>query len=451
MTSSPAIVNAPIRSVLGQMTAPMVLGMVAILTFNLVDTFFIGQLGTQALAAVSLTFPVTFIVTSLMMGLGAGLSAQVGHALGQGHGSAQDSDKAARLTTDGVGLAWLLVSALALLGAATITPLFHWLGATRALIALIHDYMLIWYLCVPLLVLPMVGNAAIRATGDTRTPSLIMAVAGLVNGLLDPLLIFGLGPVPAFGIGGAAMATAISWLIAMLVSFYLLREREKLLLAHFSPWATLKVHWQQLWQVALPAALSNMLTPLASTVLMAQLASFGAPVLAAYGAAARLEALLLIVMMALSSVLAPFVSQNMGAGKPERAGAALLGSMRFALALQLGLAAVMWFAAPWVAGLFSREPQVIALCTFYLQWVPLSYAGQGMVMLLAAALNGVRASKVALMLNGVRLFGLLLPAAWLGGYLGQAHGVYIGILIANLSAGLIAYTYARRYFPALLI
>ena len=105
------LLTAPMTSVLLRMTGPMILGIVAILAFNLVDTFFIGMLGTQALAAISFTFPVTFVVTSLAMGLGAGLSAVMGHALGQGK-----HDEAARITTDNLFLAVLLVALIALAG-----------------------------------------------------------------------------------------------------------------------------------------------------------------------------------------------------------------------------------------------------------------------------------------------------------------------------------------------
>ena len=314
MTRTNPMLTAPIPVVLRQMTGPMIFGIIAILAFNLVDTFFIGMLGTQALAAISFTFPVTFVVTSLAMGLGAGLSAVIGHTLGQGK-----HDEAAHLATDSLFLAVIMVALLSVGGALTIKPLFTLLGASAELISLIHDYMLIWYLTVPMLVLPMVGNAAIRATGDTKTPSVVMAVAGLVNGVLDPLLIFGIGPFPEWGIRGAAIATSISWLMAMLVSLYILRHREGLLLWRLSARPRLFQHWRSLLHVAVPASFTNMLNPLANAVLMTFFAGLGTEVVAAYGAASRVEALLLIVMMALASVLAPFISQNCGAGNPARA------------------------------------------------------------------------------------------------------------------------------------
>ncbi|MGN4967352.1 MATE family efflux transporter [Aeromonas dhakensis] len=438
------LLTAPMTSVLLRMTGPMILGIVAILTFNLVDTFFIGMLGTQALAAISFTFPVTFVVTSLAMGLGAGLSAVMGHALGQGK-----HEEAARITTDNLFLAVLLVTLIAVAGALTIHPLFRLLGASDALIALIYDYMLIWYLTVPMLVLPMVGNAAIRATGDTKTPSLVMTVAGLVNGVLDPLLIFGIGPFPEWGIRGAAIATSLSWLMAMLVSLYILRHREGLLRWRLSPRPQLLAHWRALLHVAVPASFTNMLNPLANAVLMTIFAGLGTEVVAAYGAASRVEALLLIVMMALSSVLAPFISQNCGAGNPARAKAALQLCMRFALLFQLAVYALTWLLAPFIADLFSDHPQVVRLIVLYLHLVPIGYGFQGMVMLLASALNGVRASSISFLFNGVRLFVFLLPGAWLGAKLGGEQGIYLGILLANLAVGTLAWWYARHRFEQL--
>ncbi len=444
MTRTNPMLTAPIPVVLRQMTGPMIFGIIAILAFNLVDTFFIGMLGTEALAAISFTFPVTFVVTSLAMGLGAGLSAVIGHTLGQGK-----HDEAAHLATDSLFLAVIMVALLSAGGAFTIKPLFTLLGASAELISLIHDYMLIWYLTVPMLVLPMVGNAAIRATGDTKTPSLVMAVAGLVNGVLDPLLIFGIGPFPEWGIRGAAIATSISWLMAMLVSLYILRHREGLLLWRLSPRARLLYHWRALLHVAVPASFTNMLNPLANAVLMTIFADLGTEVVAAYGAASRVEALLLIVMMALASVLAPFISQNCGAGNPARAKVALQSCMSFALLFQLAIYGLTWLLAPLIANLFSDHPQVIRLIILYLHLVPIGYGFQGMLMLLASALNGVRASSISFLFNGLRLFGFLLPGAWLGAKLGGEKGIYLGILLANLAAGTLAWWYARHRFEAL--
>ncbi|MEL6765514.1 MAG: MATE family efflux transporter, partial [Cyanobacteria bacterium J06607_6] len=173
------------------MTLPMVGGVFAIVAFNLADTFFVGQLGTQQLAAVSFTFPVVLLLGSLAMGLGIGASSVIARAIGEG-----DRDRVRRFTTNSLLLALTAVILFVLLGLATIDPLFTLLGATPEQLPLVREYMQIWYFGMVFLVVPMVGNSAIRAAGNTATPSLIMTMAAGLNILLDPLLIFGWAGFP---------------------------------------------------------------------------------------------------------------------------------------------------------------------------------------------------------------------------------------------------------------
>lgn len=142
-----------------------------------------------------------------------------------------------------------------------------------------------------------------------------MILAGAINGVLDPLLIFGVGPVPALGVKGAAIASGISWAFALFGSLYILIRREKLL-AKPQPRA-LWHDWQQILQIGTPAGLSNALNPLSGTLLMTMLAAQSTASVAAYGAAMRIESILVTVMMALGSALMPFMAQNLGADKPN--------------------------------------------------------------------------------------------------------------------------------------
>ena len=300
----------------------------------------------------------------------------------------------------------------------TITPLFTLLGASPELISLIHDYMLIWYLTVPMLVVPMVGNAAIRTTGIPRPQS---GDGGRRSGQrrAGSSAHLRAGPFPEWGIRGAAIATSLSWLMAMLVSLHLLRKRETLLTRRLSPRPQLLAHWRALLHVAVPASFTNMLNPLANAVLMIIFAGLrnrggrrlrrGIP---GRGLAAHRDDGALFRA-------GPFISQNCGAGNPARAKAALLLCMRFALLFQLGVYVLTWLLAPFIADLFSDHPQVVRLIVLYLHLVPIGYGFQGMVMLLASALNGVRASAVSLLINGIRLFVFLLPGSWLGAKLGR--------------------------------
>ncbi|WCP66871.1 MATE family efflux transporter [Vibrio tubiashii] len=437
MQDKHGLLTGSIPLVLRQMTVPMTFGMVAILMFNLVDTFFISLLGTQALAAISYTFPVTFAVNCITMGIGMGLSTNIGRLLGQGQ-----SIVAARFSSHGLLLAVLLVALASTLGLFTIEPLFLFLGAEQSLLPLIHQYMDIWYLTIPLLVVPMAGNSAIRATGDTKTPAKIMMLAGLINGVLDPLLIFGYGPFPVLGIQGAAIASAMSWFGALIGSLYVLIKREKLLA--LPCFKTLWLDWQQILKIGTPAALSNALTPLSGAILMMMLSTHGTAAVAAYGAAQRVESILILVLMSLTSALTPFIAQNMGANNPARSFAGLFISMRFSMVFQAGIFIMMVPLSIPLAALFSQEQTVKDLLWHYLLVVPFSYGFQGVMMMLVSGLNALHEPLKAFQWSFMRLFLFTLPCAWLGGQLYDIEGLFIGIAVGNIIGGTSGYLYALK-------
>ena len=179
------LIEGPVQRTLIRLTLPMVLGTLGMVIFNLSDTFFVGQLGTNQLAALTFTFPVVLVVGSLAMGLGIGASAVISHAIGEGN-----YNKVKRLTSDSLTLSLIFVGFFALVGLFTINPLFRLLGASGEILTYISQYMTIWYLGVVFVVIPMVGNNAIRASGDTKTPGLIMVFASFINIVFKGSLFF---------------------------------------------------------------------------------------------------------------------------------------------------------------------------------------------------------------------------------------------------------------------
>lgn len=426
-----------------KMAVPMAYGLLAVLGFSLVDTYFVSLLGTQALAAISFTFPVTFFVSALAMGLGTGLSACLARLLGQG----QHQD-AARLTSDGLLLALTTVLTVAAIGISSIQPLFRLLGASDTLMVYIQDYMFYWYVAIPFLVIPMVGNAAIRATGDTKTPSRVMIIAGFMNGLLDPLFIFGLGPFPELGVKGAAIASGLSWLITFAVAIYLLRYREQLLVLSKPDFSKMFDNWRKIAAIGMPASLTNMLSPINNAFVMWQLAAFSTTAVAAYGAGTRLEAILLIAMIAISSMLSPFIAQNSAANKPQRCLTAIKLALRYSVILQLTIYLVIAVTAPYIAALFSDDSAVIAHLSLYLYIIPASFAMQGIMMAIASTLNGFNRPMSALSLSVLRSL-LIISLSSFGGYYYGEKGVFFGIASANIVVGLVALYYAKQLQLAL--
>jgi len=435
------LLTQPIGRVLLNMSLPNLIGILTILSFSLIDTFFISQLGTHALTAISFTFPITLVILSIAIGIGAGVSTNLGRLIGSGQ-----SAKAKVFLFDSLLLTFILISLVVLLGSFCIGPLFLLLGANESSLPLIYDYMRIWYIGAPLLVLMMVGNQGLRATGDTRTPAKILMLATLINLILDPLLIFGIGPFPRLEIQGAAIASVIAWLVALSLSGYLLVVKRRLVEFSSLNTARIKRNWKQLSHIAQPAALMNLLNPLANAMIMAILARVDHAAVAAFGAGTRLESILLIVVMALGSSLVPFIAQNLGAGQPARAHRALMLSIRFILLFQTLIYLPLVLLSGPIAHLFSQDPQVIDWLTFYIMTLPAAYGPLGIVIVLATSLNAYHRPMNSLILNICRLFFIMLPLAALGSYLGGVKGLLLALPIANTIMGLACYYLATRLY-----
>jgi len=439
MTKEARLIDPPVGGTLFRMTVPMIFGILAMVAFHLTDTFFVAQLGTNALAAMSFTFPVVFVIHSISMGLGVGVSAVVSRVIGSG-----DHDQVRRLTTDSLVLAMLVVGFFVATGLLTIDPLFRLLGATDEIVPLVKSYMRIWYTGVLFVVIPMVGNSAIRATGDTKTPSLIMVAAVTVNVILDPLLIFGIGPFPRMELAGAALATVFARATALLVSLWVLGRRERMLTLVLLPIRNLIRSWRSVLYIGLPTAGTNMIVPVALGIITRMVAEYGPQPVAALGVATRIDPFALAVIFALSASLGPFVGQNLGAGRYDRIKLAVLYSQRFAVGWGLLMLAVLALSARPIASLFSDTPAVVDTTVRYLRLVPIGYGLQGVLLLSNMALNILKKPLHAASLNLTQMFVLYIPLAFIGSRLMGVPGIFGAAAVANIVAGTAAFFWLRR-------
>ncbi|WP_111980206.1 MATE family efflux transporter [Algibacillus agarilyticus] len=434
------MIQDPIGSTIKKMTIPMVMAMMALMSFNLIDTFFIGLMGTEPLAAISFTFPITFTVISLAIGLGIGTSAVTAKALGQG-----DKISAKQNATSALIISILLVVALCTIGIFTIEPLFTLLGADASTLVFIKEYMYVWYIGSCFLVLPMVGNSVLRASGDTKTPSQVMAFGGLINAILDPILIFGFGPIPALGMAGAALASLISWVVGTFTILYILAFSRNLIFRHLPTWSQFKSSCGIIMKIALPAAGANMLTPMAMAIMTAIVALYGKEAVAAFGVGSRIESIASMVVLALSMSLPPFISQNFGAGKMERVKEAYVTTSRFVLIWQFGIYCLLLLLAWPIAMAFSSDPNVIEILTWFIWIMPLGYGAQGIIILTNSSFNALHKPMDALMLSVLRLFVFFVPISYVCGLIWGVHGLFVGGVIGNGLMMLVSAFWFRKY------
>ncbi|MEW6983011.1 MATE family efflux transporter [Colwelliaceae bacterium 6471] len=435
------LLEDPVAGTLKKMTIPMIYGMVLLMTFNLIDTFFVGLLGTKPLAAISFTFPITFTVISLTIGLGIGTSAVIGRALGRG-----DSDSAKSSGTAAMYLAAVVVGILSYIGYLFVDEIFILLGATDDLLPLIHQYIDIWFIGSVCLIGPMIGNSILRASGDTKTPSIIMGSAGLVNAILDPIFIFGVGPIPAMGIQGAAIATLISWLFGMGLVLNILAFRRKLIHTHLLSVKEFVVSARKILHIGLPAAGANMLTPIAAAILTAIVAEYGASAVAAFGVGSRIESIACLVVLAMSMTLPPFISQNFGAGKMHRVEDSYNTSVKFVMVWQIAIYLLLLLLAPWISDAFAKEQQVADIIKLFIWILPLGYGLQGVIILTNSSFNALHKPMVALILSIIRLFVCYVPLAYLGSHFYGLEGFFVGGLLGNLVMATISYRLFSRQF-----
>lgn len=430
LSVKPDILHGPVRQTLYELTRPMVIGIMAVFFFNLVDTYFIGLLGTESLAAVGFSLPVNMLIMNFSIGLSIAVSAMMAKAIGEGQ-----SQSACQIMMTGLLLSLVLGVLISVLGVTVHDAIFTLLGTSDELLPTTWDYMKFQWLGAPIMLLMMVQNSALRATGNTRLPSYMMLFAAVLNAIFDPILIFGLGPIPAMGVAGASLSSLMCWLIALSILFMNQRRAGML---NFDSIATapLLSLWQRMMTLGIPAMITNMMVPIAGAILLVMVAPLGDAAVAGLGVGMRLEPLLVVVIFALTSTLPTFVAQNHGAQQPERIWQALLGSFRFLFVWQGSLCLILWLSRGLVARLFSDDTAVQSAIIDCLTWLPMGYIGMGIVLCANSALNAVQRTSDSMLLNATRLFAMSLPAAWFGSIHLGFDGLLLGASMGNLVAGL---------------
>ena len=413
--------------------------MLAMMSFNLVDTWFVAQLGADQLAAMSFTFPVVMLLLSVGIGMMAGTSSVLARVVGRG-----DQHRVRRLASDALILSLVLSLIGTVIGLATIDPLFRLLGASDELLPLIRDYMWIWYAGYFSILVSMVGLGAVRSVGEAKLQSNTMIAAALINLILDPLLIFGLLGFPRLELQGAAVATIVARLLVLPVGYWALRYKLNMLSFSFPGWQVLMDSWRGVLHVGGPAIGTNMIIPLTTGVVVAMVAGFGADAVAGFGAATRIGSLVIIAFLSMSAVIGPVVGQNFGAGQHPRILAAMKDCAVFCIGLGLILAVILALTADQILHLFSAEAPVVEVGVAYLLIVPLGQGAQGVVMVTNAAFNGIGRPLPAVAISCLRVIVFYLPVAYLASQAFGVKGIFAAHCLANLICGALAYWWFRR-------
>ncbi|MGR3469193.1 MAG: MATE family efflux transporter [Shimia sp.] len=424
-----SLTDGPVWRALAVMSAPMSLGILAVLSVGIADAIFLARYSDAALAAVGFIYPVTTAITSLSIGLSAGANA----AISQGIGAGDNAECRRALHAAGLGTALAVLAALAVWLA--YPYLFAALGAQDAPMEAVRAYMPVWALSFPFLVLMMLLNAVFRAHGHGGLSAVIMVAAAVVNIALDPLLIFGLWVFPELGAAGAAWATLIGRVLAMGTALWIALQRGYIAVGK-TPMKNLGQSARELARVGAPAAFSNAINPAGMAAVTAAVATVGAEAVAGFGAATRVQAIVIVPMLALSAGIGPVVGQNWGAEEWARAKRSLTWALGICLSYGLLVGALLLLLARPIAGLLTGGGAGTDQAALYLRFVGLSLFGYGFVVVANAAMNARSKAQWSMGLSLARIFAVYLPGAWLGVWVLGYSGILIAAVAANLLGAL---------------
>jgi putative MATE family efflux protein len=403
-------------------------------TFAIVDIFFVGKLGPSAVATVGLTETYLFLLYSVAMGLAMAVTAIIARRIGE-----KNSDLAGRSAVQAVILALLCSIPFAVTGIFFAKDLLALMGADQWVLEKGYGYMQ-WMLGGNVvIILIFVINAIFRGAGDAAIAMRILFISNGVNIILDPLLIFGLGPVPALGVQGAAIATTIGRATGVIVQCWLLFRGGK----HF------RVKLSHLYldtkimlgiiRTSLGGVGQNLIAMTSWIFLMRILASIGSEAVAGSTIALRIVMFTLMPAWGLSNAAATLVGQNLGAGNPDRAESAVWKIGFYNMIFLIGISIAYFLFNRSLMGIFSSDETVITIGGTWLRIMSYSYFVYGWWMVSVQAFNGSGDTRTPTKLNLVFFWFIEIPLSYLlaivfdWGY----TGVFWGVFIAETSVGIV--------------
>ncbi|WP_130850172.1 MATE family efflux transporter [Intestinimonas timonensis] len=427
----------PVRPLLLRMAWPMMLSMLIQALYNLVDSMFVSRLSGEAFQALSLAYPVQMFMVAVCVGAGVGLNALLSKRLGQG-----ERTEAKAVALNGIFL-YLLCYLLFLFFALFLArPFMAFFTADSAILSAGRTYLTIVTGVSVGMTMQFATERILLACGDPVGPMVIQGVGAVVNLIMDPILIFGLGPFPALGVAGAAIATVMGQWTGMAVGFLLLRRLRRFPLSPkgFRPRVDILA---ELCRIGIPAAAMQSLSSVMTLGLNKIMALYDPNAVFILGAYFKLQTFLIMPVSGLTNGLTPLVSYNYGARSRER----ILALTRFALALGAAIMAVgtillLLIPGP-LLGLFGADQAVLDSGIPALRWIAAGLIFSGLSMVLCAVFQALGAAMTSLVISLLRQVVLILPAAYLLGLV-QVRLIWASFPLAEVLACLAELVLFRR-------
>lgn len=420
---------------------PLMAGSLVETLYNLTDTFFLGKLGAAEISAPSIAFSIVYFLIVFGSGLSGACTTLIAQA--KGRGDREGMDHYLNQAAFFLGAASL---ALALLGFLLTAPILRLLGTPPEIFGYAKSYLSIVFLGLPFSFAYFLLQAAMTAAGDGFTPLWVHLLAVAANVVLDPLLIFGLGPFPRLGVAGAAIATVASQAIGAALSLAILAKGRYGMRLRFSAMKPRAAAFRLFVRIGLPSSIGEALSSLGFTVLQGAVNSFGTATIAAFGVGNRIVGLFDLPAQGIANATTALVGQSIGAGEKAKARRIVRVALLVCLAMLLPLLTLAYFYGAGLVRFFVADPEAMRLGDIMFKIVSPSVLLFGLYLVATGAFQGAGDTKVVMILAIVRLWGIRVPLAYAFAYLLRLgpQSIWYAMFLSNAVTAAVGVAYYRK-------
>ena len=434
--------TAPLGRLLLSLSLPGMASMATMALYNIVDTFWVAKLGHEAIAALTIVLPYHILVIAIGVGSGVGINALVSRRFGERNTEATNRI-AGQVFPITAFFGLIFIAAAVLFNRQILTVA----GATADIMEFATQYLVIISFGTPFLVFSISTNNLLRGSGDALKPMIFMITASVVNIILDPLMIFGIVPFPEMGVRGAALATVISQGLGAGLGFiYIIivrRSAYKIKLHHIHPnWLIIK----DIYRVGLPAMVMNISESLVFAIFNYVLSWYGSLTLAAGGLAFRIIDLAFMPIFGASGGLLPIIGYSLGARLWGRLWRAVIIASLSLMLIMAVVTVVMEITAPLIVGLFTQDPQLMAVAVPAMRIILSALAIFGPTILFITTFQGLSKGKEALVLSLARQFIFFVPILFVLPHFLGLTGVWLSLPVSDILGFIVSGVWLLREY-----
>ncbi|NLZ53791.1 MAG: MATE family efflux transporter [Thermoanaerobacteraceae bacterium] len=418
---------------------PLFIGNILQAFYNTVDSIWVGKyLGPDALAAVSVCSPIVFVMIAMVTGLSMATTVMIAQYKG-----AQNSEMVKKTVGNTMYILAIAAIIMTIIGICFRRPILRLIGTPSESMDMASGYLFITSAGLVFVFGYNAVSAILRGFGDSRTPLLFLFYSTVINIVLDPVFIFGLGPIPKMGVDGAALATIMAQAIAFLLAVRYLNKTNELLAIRINEVKCDPSVTKQLLKIGIPAGLQQTVVAMGHTVIMSVITSFGTSVVAAYGAANKIDSFFFLPSMSIGLATSSLAGQNLGAGKYERVYETMKRGSILSISISTVMILIIYLIPEHLLLLFTDETEVIEEGIIILKTLAMAYIPFGIMWVANGIIRGAGDTVVAMILSILSLWILRIPLAVIFSKHMGSRGIWTGIAISMAISGAMSYLYYR--------